>query len=237
MPKSERHVAAGQARHAKLRAELGEDGYREFQQQAHAAAHARHPGLASRAGKAGYRVTVQKYGIEWAKKRLDQANESNRVRRLANPTPGEQAVCDELRRRGYTIHSHPRQVFDFFVWFADPNAADYGQLDAIREAKVGHYYADILLPASRVIIEVYGGIHQLNPARDAQHCAWLCDQGFHVIVMTEEEATTPQRLAAILDTAGGSSVAAAPGCHIVGKRRRSLESAYTVSRRGYAAYL
>jgi hypothetical protein len=140
--KSPRHVAAGQARHAKLRAELGDDGYREYQQQAHAAAIAQHPGLASRAGKEGYRATVGKYGIEWARKRLDQANEANRTRRLVNPTVGEQALCDELQRRGYTIHADPRQVFDYFVWMQDPKAADYGQRDAIREAKIGHYYAD-----------------------------------------------------------------------------------------------
>ncbi len=206
--KSERHVAAGQARHAKLRDELGEDGYRAFQQQAHAAAHARHPGLASRAGKAGWRVTVQRYGIEWAKKRLDQANEANRIRRLANPTSGEQALCDALRRRGYTIHTVSE-------------ASAYGQLDAIREAKIGQYYADILLPATQTVIEVYGGVHQLNPARDAQRCAWLRDQGFHVIVIAEEEATTPQRLATVLDHRGGST-AAAPAPFVLRPRRRRL---------------
>jgi hypothetical protein len=209
--KSARHVAAGQARHARLRAELGDAGYRAYQQQAQAAAVARHPGLASRAGKVGYRATVQKYGIEWAKKRLDQANEANRTRRLANPTAGEQALCDELRRRGYTVHADLGQVFDYFVWMQDPEAANYGQVDAIREAKIGHYYADILIPAARLIIEVYGGVHQLNPARDAQRCAWLQEQGFVVVVITEEEATAPIRLAAVLDQGGGHSrIAVAP---------------------------
>jgi very-short-patch-repair endonuclease len=220
--KSPRHVAAGQARHAKLRADLGDDGYRTYQQQAHAAAIARHPGLASRAGKVGYRATVQKYGIEWARKRLAQANEANRTRRLANPTAGEQALCAELRRRGYTIHADSGQVFDYFTWMQTPNAVDYGQFDAIREAKIGHYYANVCLPAVRLILEVYGGVHQLNPARDAQRCAWLQEQGFVVVVITAEEATAPIRLAAVLDHLGGSIAGAAPTPFVLRPLRRRL---------------
>lgn len=222
--KSQRHVAAGQARHARLRAELGDEGYCAYQQQAHAAAIARHPSLASCAGKRGYQATVQQHGLEWARKCLASANETNRARRLANPTIGEQALCDELRRRSYTVHADPGQIFDYFTWAQDPEATDYGQLDAIREAKIGHYYADILLPAAGIIIEIYGGVHQLNPTRDAQRCSWLRDQGLQIVIITEEEATTP-RLAAILDQLGGSTSAAAPAPFVLRPRRRRLAAA------------
>lgn len=204
-PKNPARVAAGKRYHAHLRATLGEAAYTARQRRA---AHAKTPeqqrraAIASNAaqvmnyGVEGYRrqrqeayhAVVRKIGPEAARARLSKAHGEHRQFRLDHPTPGEAMIVMLLEQRGYTVHA-PAHGFEYLAWERDPDGNDYGQHDAIREAQIGGYYADMLLPAQRLVIEINGGIHVLHSERDARRCAALRAYGLMVVIITENDAT------------------------------------------------
>lgn len=188
--KSLRHVKAGQARHAKLREQLGEDGYRAYQREAGAAseAHQRAKGAAVyHANKRrGYAALLAKYGIEVATQALQRAHRSRRAWRVDNPTEGEASMREVLRAAGYTVHEDAATIVDG----CGPDAA-YTLDDVIREAQVGPYFVDFLVPAQRLVIEVDGGCHQLRQEQDARRDAAIRAAGFRVVRIATEAASQP----------------------------------------------
>jgi hypothetical protein len=112
-PKSQRHVMAGQARHRRLREQLGSDGYRAFQQ-------------------AGYAAMKRTYGAAWARACRAKAHEVRRQWRIAHPTPGEAALTQALVDAGYHVHADPDRPW---VWPTDATS-EVVEL-AIREATIG----------------------------------------------------------------------------------------------------
>jgi hypothetical protein len=196
--KDPKKVKAGQARQRQLRAQLGEDGYRAYQQDRYADALAAHPTLhadAARAAnatqiaawgqhgyteqrKAAIRVRQARHGPGFAHQFMRAAHEERRHYRLAHPTLGEAA----LRKLLLPI------CFEYLAWRADPNAWQLGSRDAIAEGGVGRFYCDILLPLLRVAIEVEGSIHRLTRDHDAQRYAFLAAQDLTVVVLPETMA-------------------------------------------------
>jgi hypothetical protein len=176
--KDPKKVQAGKARQAQRRAQLGDDGYRQAQRDLYHAALRRHPALSAIGGQAchatqkeqlgvegyrqlqagRYRKAVVKYGRDRMRERLKQAHIASRAKRLANPTPGEAAVHAFLIDAGYTLH---RQAFDYLLWQSEPGLDAADCFDAYIEARIGRFYADVLLLGQRVVIEVRGGVHQL----------------------------------------------------------------------------
>jgi hypothetical protein len=165
---------------------LGEAGYRAFQ-------------------RAGYAALKWKYGEAWATACRAKAHEVRRQWRSANPTPGEAAVALALADAGYHVHADPDRPW---VWPTDAASGDVGL--AIREARIGPYDADILIPAYAVVLEIVGGVHGLTVARDAARQVWIEAQGVRVVTIDEAVATTPTALAAILNEilGGGDSTPA-----------------------------
>jgi len=213
--KNPARVAAGKRAHARLRAALGEAGdiarqrraakAKTTEQQRHAAKASNEAQL-EKYGVEGYRrqrqdayhALVAKIGPEAARARLTKAHAERRQFRLDHPTPGEARVVALLAQRGYTVQAAPPS-FEFAAWDCDPDGADYGHRDAIREAQIGVYVADVLIPAQRLVIEVNGGIHVLHTERDACRSATIRAHGLTVHIISEEDATDAVTAAAILD--------------------------------------
>ncbi len=213
--KNPARVAAGKLAHARLRAELGEAGYIARQRRAAKAKtteQQRRAALASneaqleKYGPDGYRrqrqdayqALVQKIGPEAARARLTKAHAERRQFRLDHPTPGEALIVALLQQRGYTVQAAPTS-FEFAAWDCDPDGAEYGQREAIREAQIDVYFADVLIPSQRLVIEINGGIHVLHSERDARRCATLREYGLTVYTITEEDATNEATAQAILN--------------------------------------
>ena len=214
-PKNPARMAAAKRAHARLRAKLGEAEYTARQQRAAKAKTAeqqRDAALASNAaqvekyGADGYRrqrqdayqALVQKIGPEAARARLTKAHAQRRQFRLDHPTPGEAMVVTLLQERGYVVQAAPSS-FEFAAWDCDPNGTDYGHRAALREARIGVYFADVLIPAQRLVIEIHGGVHVLHAERDACRSAALCELGLTVHIISEEDATDEATAAAILN--------------------------------------
>jgi hypothetical protein len=213
--KDPKKVAAGQARQAQRRAQLGEDGYRQAQRDLYHAALRRHPALSAIGGQAchavqreqlgvegyrqlqaaRYRKAVHRYGREWMRERLLKAHAASRAKRLANPTPGEAAVHAFLIAAGYMLHT---QLFDYLLWCNEPGVDDANVFAAYVEARIGRFYADVLVLGQHVVLEIRGGVHQLMHSYDAERDQWLRDQGLTVIVIPEEAAVNADDLAEML---------------------------------------
>jgi hypothetical protein len=182
--KSPRHVKAGQARHAKLREQLGEDGYRAYQRQAGAASEAHQRAQGAEVYQAnkrrGYVALVAKHGVEIAK----QALQRGRAWRVDNPTEGEASMRQALRDAGYTVHEDAATIVDGCA-----SDVAYTLDDVIREAQVGPYFVDFLVPAQRLVIEVDGGCHQLRQEQDARRDAAIRAAGFRVVRIATEAAS------------------------------------------------
>lgn len=147
---------------------LGPDGYRAQRQ-------------------AAYQAMVERYGPEQATKILATAHDASRRKRLAHPRPGELGITTTWQALGGVVHE-PAEGFNYFAWLADPFGEQYGGDEAIREAQVGPYFVDVLLPAHRVVIEVNGGVHAFLAERDAARAAWLAEAGLTVYVIDEADA-------------------------------------------------
>jgi len=213
--KDPKKVAAGKARQAQRRAQLGDDGYRQAQRDLYHAALRRHPSLSAIGGQAchaiqkeqlgvegyrqlqaaRYRKAVNRYGRDRMRERLQRAHVAARAKRLAHPTPGEATMQTFLVAAGYTLHT---QAFDYFLWQSEPGLDAADCFDAYVEARIGRFYADVLLLGQRIVLEVRGGVHQLTLAYDAERDQWLRTQGLTVIVIAEEAAVEVDDLATLL---------------------------------------
>jgi hypothetical protein len=188
--------AGGAARQAQIRAVLGEQGYRRYQQ-----ALARAGGIARQAqlraalgegGYAGYQRTlyqraVQKHGAVKMRAILTSAHERRRRWRVANPTPAEAILHWEALQAGLTLHADLTDSFTWSVYRADPARWPFTPTDVVIEARVLGYACDLLLPARALAIEVVGGVHALTAERDATRLAVLRAQGLTVITLTNEQ--------------------------------------------------
>jgi Protein of unknown function (DUF559) len=216
-PKDPNKVKGGQARQRKLREQLGEQGYREYQQAQYAAAIAAHPNLHALGacaanvaqltvwGVAGYveqrqdayRACCDKHGAAFARNVVRAAHEARRLYRLEHPTPGEAALRALLGTIGFQVQRF-QTPFDYCAWCVDPFDWQLGPQDALAEGGVGPFYCDVLLPVRRLAIEVEGGVHILRRERDAQRRAFLEAQGLRVLVLTEDQALDPTTARAAL---------------------------------------
>ena len=68
-----------------------------------------------------------------------------------------------------------------------------------RQAPFGRYIVDFVCHRSRLIVEVDGGIHNLDEviARDAEREDWLTSRGYRVIRFSNVQATVAAILAQI----------------------------------------
>jgi very-short-patch-repair endonuclease len=70
---------------------------------------------------------------------------------------------------------------------------------------MGRYVVDFVCHRSRLIVEVDGGVHDIDAvaARDNERDAWLVDRGYRVIRFTNSQATgaTEATVEAILASA------------------------------------
>jgi hypothetical protein len=203
-------VKAGQARQRKLREQLGEQAYRDYQKSHYAAALAAYPNLHALGARAAntaqltawgvdgyvaqrqqaYRACCDKHGLAFARQVVRAAHEARRLYRLNHPTPGEAALRALLSELGFQVRLD-QQRFDYCAWCIEPFDWSFGPQDALAEGGVGPYYVDVLLPVRRLAIEVEGGIHILCRERDTQRRAFLEAQGLRVLVLTEDQALDP----------------------------------------------
>ena len=188
--------AGGAARQAQIRAVLGEQGYRRYQQAlARAGGIARQAQLRAALGEPGYRGyqrtlyqrAVQKHGAVRMRAILTTAHERRRRWRIANPTPAEAILHWEALAAGLTLHADLTGSFTWSAYRADPARWPFTSTDALVEARVLGYACDLLLPARALAIEVVGGVHALTTERDATRLAALRDQELTVITFTNEQ--------------------------------------------------
>lgn len=193
---SPRQQAGGRARQAQIKAVLGENGYRRYQQ-----ALARTGGVARQAqlrvslGESGYgtyqrslyRRAVQKHGAAKMQAILTAAHERRRCWRVANPTPAEELLHWLALQAGLTLHADLTATFEWTRYRAEPGSWHFGPSDTIVEARVLGYACDLLLPAHALVIEVIGGVHALTSERDATRLAALQAQGLNVISLRNEQ--------------------------------------------------
>jgi very-short-patch-repair endonuclease len=172
--------AGGVARQAQIRAVLGENGFRRYQQAlGRAGGIARQAQLRAALGEPGYagyqralyQRAVQKHGAVKMRAILTVAHERRRHWRIANPTPAEAILHWEALQAGLTLHA---DLTGSFTW----------------SARVLGYACDLLLPARALAIEVLGGVHALTVARDAARQDELRAQGLTVVTLTNDEVYT-----------------------------------------------
>lgn len=205
--KNPQKVRAGQARQAKLRAQLGEEGYRNYQRSRYGETIRNHPDFAERGGKAAniaqleswgtqkyreqrqraYQACVAKYGDDFASKAIQKAQEVRRRQRLKHPTPSEAALRNYVLRLGCSVLLEDER-FDYCTWCLDPSGRSFTPWDAIAECGAGRFTCDLLLPARHLALEVEGGIHLLHREKDALRRNQLEQWGLKVIVLTSDEA-------------------------------------------------
>ena len=187
---------AGKAAHARLRAALGEQGYREHQRAVgRAGGVARQAQLCTTLGNAAYCAhqrelyerAVQKHGAAKMRAILTSAHEQRRRWRIANPTPAEALLHWLALQAGLTLHADLTGTFTWAAYRAEPERWRFGITDALIEGCVLGYACDLLLPAQALAIEVIGGIHALTAERDAARLATLRTQGLTVITLTNEK--------------------------------------------------
>ena len=188
--------AGGAARQAKIRAVLGEQGYRRYQQAlARAGGIARQAQLRAALGETGYRGyqrtlyqrALEKHGVVRMRAILTTAHERRRRWRIANPTPAEAIMHWEALQAGLTLHADLTGSCTWAAYRAEPTRWPFTSTDALVEARVLGYACDLLLPARALAIEVVGGVHVLTPERDAARLAALRDQDLTVITLTNEQ--------------------------------------------------
>ena len=66
-----------------------------------------------------------------------------------------------------------------------------------RQAPIGSYIVDFVSYRARLVVEIDGGVHQLDQVRlrDARRDAWLSDRGFQVLRIDAETAGRDPELA------------------------------------------
>lgn len=218
-PKDPRKVAAGRAAHRKLTALMSPGEYRDFQRRCRQSALDRNPTMQQRGAneanraqlrewdgngyieqrKAAYLRCIERHGERIAKGAIRRATVQRRLSRLHQPTPGEGALRALLQKLGFTVHLDS-EPFDFCIWRLDPFDRLLSPYDALAEGGVGSYFCDLLLPVLAVAIEVEGGVHVLNRARDGRRHMFLEAQGLMVLVVpdTNEQPLDLARVAQLL---------------------------------------
>ena len=96
-----------------------------------------------------------------------------------------------------------------------------------RQAPFGRYVVDFVCHCSRLIVEVDGGIHDLDEvvARDAERDAWLTSRGYRVVRFRNSKvADTEATVAAILAKIGADTPTPKPSPQGGGKFSRGGES-------------
>jgi very-short-patch-repair endonuclease len=160
----------GRAAHQALIARLGEDGYRDRQ-------------------RAGFEAACEKHGRRKILSHIAIAHEERRRWRLSNPTAAESALIAAVEALGFAIHPITHEAgdlgFEYQHWRHERIPA-LGQADLVREARVGPYFVDVLIPALAVAIEVDGGVHQLRPDYDERRRRWLQGIGLSVHTFANE---------------------------------------------------
>ncbi len=193
---SARQRAGGLARQAQIKAVLGENGYRRYQQAlARAGGVARQAKLRAILGESDYcayqrslyRRAVQKHGAAKMQAILTAAHERRRRWRLANPTPAEELLHWLALQAGLTLHADLSGTWEWTAFRANAVPSRWTHTDAIVEARVLGYACDLLLPAQALVIEVVGGVHALTAERDAARLAALQEQGLSVITLPNEQ--------------------------------------------------
>lgn len=193
---SARQRAGGLARQAQIKAVLGENGYRRYQQVlARAGGIARQAQLRATLGEGGYcayqrslyRRAVQKHGVAKMRAILTAVHERRRRWRVANPTPAEELLHWHALQAGLTLHAELSGLWEWTVFRAAPTPTPWSPTDAIVEARVLGFACDLLLPARALVIEVVGGVHALTIERDAARLAALQAQGLTVFTLTNEQ--------------------------------------------------
>lgn len=186
----------GRARQAQIKAVLGENGYRRYQQAlGRAGGIARQAQLRATLGEAGYcthqralyQRAVAKHGAAKMRTVLTNARERRRCGRIANPTPAEALLQWLALAAGLTLHADLSGTFEWSAYCAAPERWPFTVTDALIEGRVLSYACDLLVPAHAVVIEVVGGIHALTAERDAARLAALRAQGLTVITLTNEQ--------------------------------------------------
>lgn len=193
---SARQSAGGRARQAQIKAVLGENGYRRYQQAlARAGGLARQAQLRAALGESSYcayqrslyRRAVQKHGAAKMQAILTAAHERRRRWRITNPTPAEELLHWLALRANLTLHADLSGTWEWTAFQAAPTPSPWSLTDAIVEARVLGYACDLLLPAHALVIEVVGGVHALTAERDAARLAALQAQGLTVITLPNEQ--------------------------------------------------
>jgi hypothetical protein len=193
---SARQSAGGRARQAQIKAVLGENGYRRYQQAlGRAGGVARQAQLRAALGEAGYcarqrnlyQRAVQKHGAAKMQKVLTAAHERRRLWRVANPTPAEALLQWLALEARLTLHADLTGGWEWSRHQAGQGHWRFEPTDVLIEARVLTFACDLLLPAHALVIEVHGGGHALTAERDAARLATLRAQGLSVITLTNEE--------------------------------------------------
>lgn len=188
--------AGGLARQAQIKAVLGENGYRRYQQAlARAGGLARQAQLRASLGESGYcayqrslyRRAVQKHGVAKMQAILTAAHERRRRWRINNPTPAEELIQWLALQAGLTLHADLSGIWEWTALQTAPTPSPWSLSDGIVEARVLGYACDLLLPAHALAIEVVGGIHMLTVERDAARFAAIEAQGLSVLTLTNEQ--------------------------------------------------
>lgn len=131
---------------------------------------------------AAYRACVARHGAAVARSALQRAHARRRQQRLEAPTTGEQTLHAALQALGYVLTTDPHIVYDRHT--------------ALLEAPIDRFYADALIPAVPLVIEVYGGVHVLLAERDRWRRRQLEALGYHVLELLDH-LTSNQMCAAI----------------------------------------
>lgn len=193
---SPRQQVGGRARQAQIKAVLGENGYRRYQQAlARAGGVARQAQLRAALGEAGYcdhqrtlyLRAVQKHGATKMRTVLTAAHERRRCWRVANPTPAEELLHWLALEAGLVLHADLSGSFEWTRYQGESGRWSFGPSDAMLEARVRGYACDLLLPAHALVIEVVGGVHALTVERDEARTTALQAQGLSVITLTNEQ--------------------------------------------------
>lgn len=193
---SARQSAGGRARQAQIKAVLGENGYKRYQQAlARAGGVARQAQLKAALGEVGYcdhqrtlyQRAVQKHGAAKMCKVLTAARERRRRWRIANPTPAEELLQWLALEAGLTLHADLSGSFEWTCYRGEPGRWCFEPTDAVVEARVLGFACDLLLPAHALVIEVHGGIHALTAERDAARTTALRAEGLTVITLSNEQ--------------------------------------------------
>lgn len=191
-----RQSAGGHARQAQIKAVLGENGYRRYQQAlGRAGGIARQAQLRAALGEVGYcahqrglyQRAVEKHGAAKMRKVLTEAHERRRLWRIANPTPAEAVLHWFALEVGFTLHADLTGTWEWTRWRSEPAPWHFTTTDALVEARVLGYACDLLLPAHALVLEVHGGVHALTAERDAARLAALRAQRLTVVTLTNEE--------------------------------------------------